>query len=215
MSGAPVFRIDVELRRGTFRRAFDVSSHERALALVGASGSGKTSLLHAVAGLVRPVRGRIEVEGDVLFDSAQRIDVPPPARRIGYVFQDGRLFPHMDVRRNLQFGASARHVAPRLRLEDVVDLLGLGALLSRQAESLSGGEVQRVALGRALLSQPRLLLLDEPLSMIDIDRRDELITYLRRARDEIGLPMLYVSHAPDEVRRVADAVHRLGDASGG
>ncbi|KAB8314246.1 ATP-binding cassette domain-containing protein [Tolypothrix campylonemoides VB511288] len=212
MSGAPTFELDVTVRRGAFERALAVRSDARTLALVGASGSGKTTLLHAIAGLLRPARGRIAVDGRVLFDADARIDLPAHRRRIGYVFQDGRLFPHRDVRANLLYGLHGTDAAPRFAFGRVVDLLGLGPLLARRTAALSGGETQRVALGRALLSQPALLLLDEPLSMLDLDRRDELLPYLVRVRDEARLPMIYVSHQPDEVRRIADAVHRL-DAS--
>ena len=203
-----LFHIDAALRRGGFERHVRVDSDARVLALVGASGSGKTSLLHAVAGLLRPLRGRIEIAGDVLFDSALGVDVPPDRRRIGYVFQDGRLFPHLDVRGNLLYGARDARSA-RFTFDAIVALLALAPLLSRRITGLSGGEVQRIALGRALLSQPRLLLLDEPLSMLDVDRREELLPYLQRVRDDSGLPMIYVSHVASEVARIAQDVHRL------
>ena len=202
--------IDVLLRRGGFERHVQVSSDARVLALVGASGSGKTSLLHAIAGLLRPVRGHIEIAGERLFDAGRRIDVPTHRRRIGYVFQDGRLFPHLDVRGNLLYAARGDAAAARAQLDHVVELLALGPLMSRRTVALSGGEIQRIALGRALLSSPRLLLLDEPLSMLDPDRRDELLPYLQRVRDEHALPMIYVSHAADEVARIAQDVYRLG-----
>ncbi|AXK73642.1 ATP-binding cassette domain-containing protein [Lysobacter sp. TY2-98] len=202
-------RIDVRLRRGGFERRIRVESASRVVAVVGASGSGKTSLLHAAAGLVRPVEGRIEIAGDVLFDSAHRIDVPAHRRRIGYVFQDGRLFPHLAVRANLLYGAAHAPRPTGTHFDDVVELLALEPLLARRTAGLSGGEIQRIALGRALLAQPRLLLLDEPLSMLDPDRRDELLPYLQRVRDESGLPMIYVSHVPAEVARIAQDVHRI------
>ncbi|HEY4560290.1 MAG TPA: ATP-binding cassette domain-containing protein [Lysobacter sp.] len=202
--------IDVLLRRGGFERHVQVSSDARVLALVGASGSGKTSLLHAIAGLLRPVRGHIEIAGQRLFDAERRVDVPTHRRRIGYVFQDGRLFPHLNVRGNLLYAAPGDASAARAQLDHVVDLLALGPLMSRRTVGLSGGEIQRIALGRALLSSPRLLLLDEPLSMLDPDRRDELLPYLQRVRDEHALPMIYVSHAADEVARIAQDVYRLG-----
>jgi molybdate transport system ATP-binding protein len=206
---APLHHIDVSLRRGAFEQSVRIESAARVLALVGASGSGKTSLLHAIAGLVRPQRGRIEIDGHVLFDAARGIDVPAYRRRIGYVFQDGRLFPHLDVRGNLAYGARGLGDR-RFSIDAVVDLLALGPLLSRRTAGLSGGEAQRIALGRALLSQPHLLLLDEPLSMLDPDRREELIPYLQRVRDESALPMIYVSHVASEVARIAQDVHRLG-----
>ncbi|WP_133499883.1 ATP-binding cassette domain-containing protein [Cognatilysobacter terrigena] len=205
-------RIDVRLRRGGFERRVHLQSASRVVAVIGASGSGKTSLLHAVAGLVRPVEGRIEVAGECLFDSARRIDIPAHRRRSGYVFQDGRLFPHLDVRANLLYGAPREALPTATRFDDVVDLLALAPLLTRRTAGLSGGEVQRIALGRALLAQPRLLLLDEPLSMLDPDRRDELLPYLQRVRDGSGLPMIYVSHVPAEVARIAQDVHRIDEA---
>lgn len=207
---AASFLIEVELRRGGFNRRIAIRSEQRVIAVVGDSGAGKTSLLHAIAGLLRPQRGRIEIAGRCLYDSAARVDVPAHRRHIGYVFQDARLFPHLDVRGNLLYGlrGDARR-APRFELDAIVELLGIGALLQRGTAGLSGGEMQRVALGRALLSQPRILLLDEPLSMLDMNRRDELLPYLQRVRDETSLPMIYVSHYPDEVRRIADEVHVL------
>ncbi len=199
--------LDIELRRGDYRRQVRIEEAARVIALVGPSGAGKTSVLNAIAGLLRPHAGRIAVEGRVLFDHAARIDVPAHRRRIGYVFQDARLFPHLDVAANLRYG---RHEGEqRFRFDDIVALLGIDALLERRPRHLSGGEAQRVAIGRALLSQPALLLLDEPLSALDRERREELIPYLQRVRDSLGLPMLYVSHREDEVRRIAEVVHVL------
>ena len=202
--------IDVQLRRGHFERHVRIAEDARVLALTGPSGAGKTSVLNAIAGLLRPVSGRIAIGGRTLFDSGARIDVPTHRRRVGYVFQDARLFPHMDVRRNLLYGRhAARDQARTFELDSVVELLGIGALLDRRTANLSGGEAQRVAIGRALLSQPEILLFDEPLSALDEARREELIPWLLRVRDEIRLPMLYVSHRADEVRRLASAIHRL------
>lgn len=226
MSGAseaaPTWRLEFALRRGaTFRRDVSIRSQRRVIALVGASGVGKSSVLHAIAGLVRPLHGRIEIGDDCLFDSERGIDLPPHRRRIGYVFQDARLFPHLDVRANLLYGFRAGRAHrpavpdPRFGFDRVVELLGIGALLARRSPGLSGGEMQRVALGRALLSQPRILLLDEPLSMLDMDRRDELLPYLQRVRDDAALPMAYVSHVPDEVRRIAEEVFVIGQAPSG
>lgn len=201
--------VDIELRRGDYRRHVRIEDAARVVALVGPSGAGKTSVLNAIAGLVRPQAGRIAVEGRVLFDAAARVDVPAHKRRIGYVFQDARLFPHLDVAANLRYGRHGGGEQARFAFDDIVALLGIGALLERRPRHLSGGEAQRVAIGRALLSQPALLLFDEPLSALDTARREELIPYLQRVRDELGLPMLYVSHREEEVRRIAEAVHVL------
>jgi len=204
-----MLRLDIELRRGAFARHVQVESDARVVALVGPSGAGKTTVLNAIAGLVTPRSGHIEVDDRCLFDSARRIDVPAHRRRVGYVFQEARLFPHLDVRRNLRYGRHGGRAAERFGFDAVVALLGIGHLLDRHPRNLSGGEAQRVAIGRALLSQPALLLFDEPLSALDQARREELIPYLQRVRDEIRLPMIYVSHHPDEVRRIADDVRTL------
>ncbi len=209
--------VDVLLERGAFSRRVHLREDARVVALTGHSGAGKTSVLNAIAGLLKPAHGRIEVDGRVLFDSAAGIDLPAHERHVGYVFQDARLFPHMSVRRNLLYGKrdhraeSDAVAAPRFSLDDVVALLGIGPLLTRRPANLSGGEAQRVAIGRALLSQPRILLLDEPLSSLDRARREEVIPYLQRLRDQMPLPMVYVSHSIDEVRRLTAAIHELAD----
>ena len=178
-------------------------------ALYGRSGSGKTSVVNAVAGLLRPDAGRIALNGDVLFDSSTGLCLPPNRRRIGYVFQDGRLFPHLTVRQNLTYG---RHFAPRSSrqaagtFDRIVGLLGIGALLDRRPGTLSGGEKARVAIGRAILSNPQLLLMDEPLAALDEARKAEILPYLERLRDDLELPILYVSHAMSEVARLATTV---------
>lgn len=203
-----MLHVDIDLRRGSFARHVRIDATQRVVALTGPSGAGKTSVLNAIAGLVTPRAGHIEIDGRVLFDSAARIDVPAHRRRVGYVFQDARLFPHFDVLRNLRYG---RHHdgGETFALDQVVELLGIGRLLQRRTANLSGGEAQRVAIGRALLSQPALLLFDEPLSALDEARREEFIPWLQRVRDEVRLPMLYVSHTTDDVRRLADVVHTL------
>jgi molybdate transport system ATP-binding protein len=200
--------LDIALRRGDFVRQVGIRDDARVIALSGRSGAGKTSVLKAIAGLLRPHGGRIEIDGRCLFDSARGIDMPAHRRKVGYVFQDLRLFPHLDVRGNLGYGMrNARE--PRFGFGEVVALLGIERLLARRTANLSGGEAQRVAIGRALLAQPEVLLLDEPLSSIDRARRAELIPYLRRVRDEIAIPIVYVSHDDDEIRQLTDTVHRL------
>ena len=185
---------------------FDCRDSEVA-ALFGRSGSGKTTLVNMIAGLERPDDGRIAVAGRTLFDSSAGIDLPPERREIGYVFQDGRLFPHMTVGANLGYGAP-RGGTRKSRGDDgefarVVDLLGLGDLLDRRPHRLSGGERQRVAIGRALLARPRILLMDEPLASLDAARKDEILAFIERLRDEVGIPIVYVSHEMDEVIRLA------------
>ena len=202
--------LDVELRRGRFERRVAIEESARVVAITGPSGAGKTTVLNAIAGLVKPRSGHIAVDGRVLFDSARGIDLPAHRRRVGYVFQDARLFPHLDVRRNLLYGRhAAAGAGARFELEAVVALLGIESLLARRTANLSGGEAQRVAIGRALLSQPAILLFDEPLSALDQARREELIPWLQRVRDEVRLPMLYVSHRADEVQQLAEARHHL------
>lgn len=205
-----MLEIDIDIARGAFRRTVRIAEDARVVALSGPSGAGKTSVLHAVAGLLRPSRGRIAIDGRVLFDSTANVDLPAHRRRVGYVFQDARLFPHLDVRANLLYGRhGTRGAQATFALDAVVELLGIGALLARRTANLSGGEAQRVAIGRALLSQPAVLLFDEPLSALDAARRAELIPYLQRVRDEVRLPMVYVSHAADEVARIGDVVVQL------
>jgi molybdate transport system ATP-binding protein len=202
--------ISVQLRHAfggfTLDAAFEIPK-PGITALFGPSGSGKTTIVNAIAGLLKPSEGRIVISDDVVLDSKARIFVPPRLRRIGYVFQDSQLFPHMSVESNLRFGwrRSAMR-ATEDEFERIVSLLGLEPLLARRPLKLSGGEKSRVALGRALLSSPRLLLLDEPLSALDSARKAEIMPYLERLRDEAKLPMLYVSHALDEVARLADDV---------
>ena len=177
--------------------------------LFGPSGSGKSTVLNAVAGLLRPDQARITIGETVLTDTATRIFLHPHRRRLGIIFQDGRLFPHLNVRQNLRYG---RWFAPRGARSpevSVIEMLGIGALLDRAPATLSGGERQRVAIGRALLSEPRLILADEPLSALDEDRKAEILPYLERLRDELRVPMLYVSHAPAEVARIATTVAML------
>ena len=199
--------VNVEHQLGAFRlkSAFEVG--EGLTALFGRSGAGKTSIVNAIAGILRPDRGRIAFEGEVLFDSERGINVPTPRRHVGYVFQEGRLFPHLNVRQNLRYARLFSPEARRsVRFEHVVELLGLAHLLERRPGNLSGGEKQRVAIGRALLSAPRLLLFDEPLASLDSHRRNEILQYIELMRDEVKIPIIYVSHAVEEVVRLADTV---------
>ncbi|MGH8713698.1 MAG: molybdenum ABC transporter ATP-binding protein, partial [Casimicrobiaceae bacterium] len=176
------------------------------------SGSGKTSVVNALAGTSRPRRGRIVINGETLFDSTRGIDRPPEKRRLGYVFQDGLLFPHLDVEANLLYGFHRARAADRvIEPAHVVDLLGLKSLLRRLPERLSGGEKQRVAIGRALLAQPRLLLMDEPLASLDVPRQSEVLRYIEQLRDDLRIPIVSVSHAVGEIARLADTVVVLAD----
>lgn len=200
--------LDIALRKrhGNFQLdlAFQ-SDGAKVTALFGRSGSGKTSVIDMVAGLVRPDQGRVVVDGRVLFDSEKRIDLPPPRRRVGYVFQEGRLFPHYTVRGNLTYGMERTPSSERfVQFDQVIDVLGIGGLLDRRPGRLSGGEKQRVAIGRALLSSPRLLLMDEPLAALDGARKAELLPFIALLPGQFGVPILYVSHAVDEVLRLAD-----------
>lgn len=191
-------------RFGDFTLDVQISAGAGVTALFGKSGSGKTSIINAVAGLLQPDQGRIVLGGRVLFDRAQGINLPPHKRGVGYVFQDARLFPHLSVAGNLAYGARMR--GRRVDAGPVVDMLGIGALLDRRPATLSGGEKQRVAIGRALLSDPQILLMDEPLAALDDGRKADILPYIERLRDGLGLPILYVSHALAEVARLASTV---------
>ncbi len=200
------FEVQVERQLGDTSIAADFTAEPGLTALFGPSGAGKTSVLNMVAGLLRPETGRIAVGGEVLFDSAAGIDVPAQDRRAGYVFQDGRLFPHLRVRDNLAYGALRAGGAGLMTLEEAADFLGIAHLLGRWPRTLSGGEAQRVAIGRALLSGPRFLLMDEPLAALDRARREEVLRVIERLRDEVRLPILYVSHDRAEVERLAGCI---------
>lgn len=204
--------VEARQRLGKFTLDAAFTAESGVTALFGRSGSGKTSLIRVVAGLARPDEGRVVLSGDVLTDTARGIFAPAHRRRFGYVFQEARLFPHMTVGQNLDYG---RWFAPKsARAESparIVELLGIGDLLKRRPANLSGGEKQRVAIGRALLCAPRLLLLDEPLAALDEERKAEILPHLERLRDEVGIPILYVSHSVAEVSRIADRVVLLND----
>ncbi len=209
-----MLEVDIEHRLGRFALDIHFTSGRGLTALFGRSGAGKTSVVNAIAGLIRPQRGRIALDGAVLLDTQRGIVTPAHRRRIGYVFQEGRLFPHLTVRQNLLFG---RWFAPRgeaaVGIDDVVDLLGIGSLLMRRPGRLSGGEKQRVAIGRALLANPRLLLMDEPLASLDAARKDEILPYLERLRDGAMVPIVYVSHAAAEVARLATTIVLIAEGS--
>ena len=178
-----------------------------ATVLFGRSGSGKSTIINAVAGLLRPKSGRIVLDDRVLLDTRRGIDLPPCRRGVGYVFQEGRLFPHLTVRQNLAYGRwFSRHRAERKEVDRIVDMLGLETLLNRLPGALSGGEKQRVAIGRALLAAPRLVLADEPLASLDEARKAEILPYFERLRDEVAVPILYVTHSAAEVARLATTV---------
>jgi molybdate transport system ATP-binding protein len=202
-----MLRVDVTKQLGEFSLQATFESGGRVTGLFGASGAGKTSLVNMIAGLLRPDRGTIVVDGETLDDSANHLHVPSWRRRIGYVFQDARLFPHLDVRQNLDYGRRMNALADDPgQKKRVTDLLDIGHLLDRRPGKLSGGERQRVALGRALLAKPRLLLLDEPLGALDEGRRAEILPYLVRLRDEARIPMVYVSHDAAEMRQIATQI---------
>jgi len=204
--------VDVEKTLGDFFIAARFEAAGSITALFGPSGAGKTTLVNMIAGLVTPDRGRILLDDTVLFDAVAKIDVPVHQRRIGYVFQEGRLFPHMTVARNLDYGRRMNALAADPAETDrVIDMLDIRPLLQRRPGKLSGGERQRIAIGRALLTQPRLLLLDEPLASLDAARKAEILPYLTRLRDEAGIPMVYVTHQAGEIRRIATRVVRLED----
>ena len=197
-----MIEIRVRVTRGAAIVEADLQTSRPALALVGPSGGGKTTLLNMVAGLVTPEAGRIVIGDAVLFDSARQVNLAPQARRIGYIFQEPRLFPHYSVRGNLLYGAKAEG-AGLIGFDDLVDWLGIRALLDRKPAKLSGGEQQRVAIGRALLSRPRALLLDEPLSSLDESRREELLNLIAGLRERFAFPLILVSHRREEVERLA------------
>src|SRR5262245_7437058 len=203
--------VDIRHRLGDFALDARFETADGLVALLGRSGSGKTSIINTIAGLINPDHGRVTIDDVVLIDTVRHIFVPPHRRRIGYVFQEGRLFPHLTVRQNLLYG---RWFSPReagTDFDGVVDLLGIGALLDRRPGRLSGGEKQRVAIGRALLAKPRLLLMDEPLASLDEARKAEILPYIEKLRDQASVPIVYVSHSIGEVARLASTIVLVSD----
>ena len=202
--------VDVEKQLGNFRLGASFTSDGQVTGLFGNSGAGKTSIINLIAGLIAPDRGRIALDGETLDDTSSGVHVPPHRRRIGYVFQDARLFPHLSVRQNLDYGRRMNGFAPDAAAETrTIELLDIGDLLDRRSAQLSGGERQRVALGRALLAKPKLLLLDEPLGALDDERKAEILPYFIRLRDEASVPMVLVSHDAGEMRQLATHVVML------
>lgn len=204
-----MIELGIALQRGEFSLDLTLASPARALALFGHSGCGKTTTLLAIAGLLRPQRGRIAFDDHVLFDTCAGIDLSPPQRKLGVVFQDARLFPHRSVRDNLRYGMPSH--AAGTPFDDVVELLGLSALLKRNPGQLSGGQARRVAIGRALLRQPHALLLDEPLANLHREAREEVLEHLRKLKKEFALTTILISHQFDEVTALADSVARIED----
>lgn len=208
-----MLRVDLQKRLGDFTIDIAFKIEDRGItALFGRSGAGKTTLINMMAGLLRPDSGHLHIGGQTLFDSAAKVNVRPERRRVGYVFQEGRLFPHLSVKANLLYG---RRFAPKgeryQNASQIIDLLGLGGLLARRPATLSGGEKQRVAIGRALLSEPRLLLMDEPLAALDALRKSEIMGHIERLHEVLGVPIIYVSHALEEVTRLANHMVVLAD----
>ena len=203
----PLLGLAIQLRQGGFSLDVSVETEAQAVAIVGPSGSGKTTMLDAVAGLRRPDAGLIQLGPKILFNSHNGINLLPHERRVGYVPQDLALFPHLTVQQNVLYGVS--NSATEEQGRPVLEILEIQELLSRTIDGLSGGERQRVALARALMARPRILLLDEPLAALDVAFRDRILPYLDRVREELKIPMIYVSHVPDEISRIADWVIRL------
>jgi len=208
-----MLEVDIRKRLGGLDLEYRFACEtEGIVAVFGRSGAGKTSLVRMLSGLLTPDEGRIAVAGRTLFDTAAATDLPPERRRLGYVFQEDRLFPHLSVRANLTYGLKrAPRAERRIGLDEVVALLGIEGLLARRPGGLSGGEKQRVALGRALLANPRLLLMDEPLANLDQPRKDEVLPFIERLRDELAIPIVYVSHAMEEIVRLADVMVLVSD----
>jgi molybdate transport system ATP-binding protein len=202
-----MIEVDIKQQLGAFHLDVKFMAEAPIVGLFGRSGAGKTSVNNAIAGITKPLQGVIRIGETTLFDRTAGIDLPPEKRRVGYVFQDPLLFPHYDVESNLLYGQRLRSHAERvIEPKRVIDLLGLDPFLRRMPKALSGGEKQRVAIGRALLAQPRILLMDEPLAALDVPRKIEILDYIERLRDELHIPIIYVSHSVPEITRLADTV---------
>ncbi|MGB0552470.1 MAG: molybdenum ABC transporter ATP-binding protein [Alphaproteobacteria bacterium] len=204
--------IDIDVRKylGDFRVDAKIEADSSGvIALFGRSGSGKTTLVNMIAGLIRPDAGRIVIDGETLFNSEKQINLAPERRRLGYVFQEDRLFPHMSVAANLRYGM--KRYNSKAQFHHIVDILGVQHLLDRQPTHLSGGEKQRVSIGRALLADPQLLLMDEPLASLDSSRKDEILPFIEELSSELNIPIIYVSHAMDEIIRLADMLVLMSD----
>jgi molybdate transport system ATP-binding protein len=209
-----MIEVDIAQQLGGFQLDVSFSAEAPIVGLFGRSGSGKTSVVNAIAGITRPAEGAIRVGGVTLFDEAGGVNLRPEERRVGYVFQDSLLFPHLSVESNLLYGQRLRDASERfIEAGKVIELMGLEALLKRKPDGLSGGEKQRVAIGRALLAQPRILLMDEPLASLDVPRKAEILAYIERLRDELGIPIVYVSHSVPEITRLADTVVVLSEGT--
>ncbi len=211
-SDEAVLEIDVQKQIGGLNVDVNITAKRGVTSLFGRSGAGKSSIINMVAGLSTPDAGQIKVLGETLFSSKLNINIPTHKRRIGYVFQDARLFPHMTVRKNLEYG-TPRNVETNSdhNFSDICELLGLNDLLARRPYNLSGGERQRVAIGRALLSYPKLLLMDEPLASLDLQRKSEIMPFIERLSDQFGIAVIYVSHSVEEVVRLSDTIALISD----
>jgi len=208
-----MLEISVRKTLGQFHLDADFACDTRGvIAFFGRSGAGKSTLVNLIAGLDRPDSGHVTLQGTTLYNGGRNIDLPPEARRFGYVFQEGRLFPHFSVRGNLLYGFKRVPAEERrITLDQIVPLLGLERLLNRRPRDLSGGEKQRVAIGRALLANPKMLLMDEPLAALDHRRKDEILVFIERLRDELVIPIIYVSHSMEEIVRLADTMVLMSD----
>lgn len=205
--------MDINIQRQQGTCLVNVAFHSDAegiTALFGPSGAGKSSVINMVAGLSRPDSGKIYIQGHCLFDSEKGVDLPPEKRNVGYVFQEGCLFPHLTVKANLLYGRNRKnHRSATTDFDQVVEVLGIGHLLSRKPNTLSGGEKQRVAFGRAVLSNPDILLMDEPLASLDKERKEEMLPFIKKLNAQFGIPILYVSHSMEEIHALTSTVLRL------